>query len=59
LTHLGLTLKKSDAISSFEKSRSAVWPWLDGLGYVKVGQKNAIPPAATKVPSPKKASTEW
>ncbi|KAL5487833.1 LEU1_3 [Sanghuangporus weigelae] len=33
LDDIGLTLQKGDAIEEFEKRRSAMWPWLDGLGY--------------------------
>ncbi|KAJ2924961.1 hypothetical protein H1R20_g12122, partial [Candolleomyces eurysporus] len=33
LDDIALTLQASDAIGSFEKSRSEQWPWLDGFGY--------------------------
>jgi len=37
LDDIGLTLQKADSISKFEGKRSAVWPWLDGVGYVQNG----------------------
>jgi len=39
LDDIGLTLQKRDAIEAFEERRTAVWPWLDGVGYAKKGQK--------------------
>lgn len=38
LDDIGLTLQKSDAITTFEQRRSETWPWLDGFGYVKGGK---------------------
>jgi 3-isopropylmalate dehydratase len=57
LDDIGLTLQKADAISSFEASRSTTWPWLDGLGYVTVGQKNVVPPVAGR--GVDKKATDW
>ena len=37
LDDIGLTLQKADAISKFEARSSAIWPWLDGVGYVANG----------------------
>ena len=39
LDDIGLTLQKRDKIEKFEEKRSEVWPWLDGVGYAKKGQK--------------------
>ena len=39
LDDIGLTLEHRDKIESFEEKRTAVWPWLDGVGYAKKGQK--------------------
>ena len=39
LDDIGLTLQHRDAIEKFEEKRTAVWPWLDGVGYAKKGQK--------------------
>jgi len=33
LDDIGLTLQKADKIASFEKSRTAAYPWLDGAGF--------------------------
>lgn len=55
LDDIGLTLQHKDLIEKFEEKRSEVWPWLDGIGYAKKGQK--ITPVATK--ASKKAATEW
>jgi 3-isopropylmalate dehydratase len=33
LDDIGLTLQKEASITKFESKRSAVWPWLDGVGY--------------------------
>ncbi|KAF9535081.1 aconitase [Crepidotus variabilis] len=33
LDDIALTMQRNDAISTFEKRRSEVWPWLDGFGY--------------------------
>lgn len=66
LDDIGITLKKSQAIASFEKSRTATWPWLDGLGYVKIGEKNALVPAASAAATaaapgspPKPTKIDW
>jgi len=39
LDDIGLTLQKREEIEKFEEKRTAVWPWLDGVGYAKKGQK--------------------
>ncbi|KAK1924182.1 putative 3-isopropylmalate dehydratase [Papiliotrema laurentii] len=39
LDDIGLTLQKREYIEKFEEKRTAVWPWLDGVGYAKKGQK--------------------
>ena len=33
LDDIALTLLKMEHIDDFEKKRSALWPWVDGLGY--------------------------
>jgi len=39
LDDIGLTLEHRDLIEKFEEKRTAVWPWLDGIGYAKKGGK--------------------
>lgn len=39
LDDIGLTLEHREKIEQFEEKRTAVWPWLDGVGYAKKGQK--------------------
>lgn len=55
LDDIGLTLEHKDAIEKFENKRTSVWPWLDGIGYAKKGQKVVAVPV--KASSAKK--TEW
>jgi 3-isopropylmalate dehydratase len=43
LDDIALTLQKVEKIEDFERQRSAVWPWLDGLGYK--GNKSHAPPS--------------
>jgi 3-isopropylmalate dehydratase len=45
LDKIGLTLDKEDKISTFEKERSANFPWLDGAS-MKVPEKIAMYPEA-------------
>ena len=45
LDKIGLTLDKEDKIVSFEKDRSARFPWLDGAS-LKVPEKIAMYPGA-------------
>jgi 3-isopropylmalate dehydratase len=54
LDDIGLTLEHRDLIEKFEGKRTSVWPWLDGIGYAKKGQKVVAVPIK---PSVKK--TEW
>ncbi|KAG8218386.1 aconitase family-domain-containing protein [Butyriboletus roseoflavus] len=51
LDDIALTLRKEDAIATFEQRRSAVWPWLDGFGF----KGNKIP----VVPMKTNKKTEW
>lgn len=39
LDDIGLTLEHKEDIEKFEEKRTSVWPWLDGIGYAKKGQK--------------------
>ncbi|WVN88273.1 3-isopropylmalate dehydratase, large subunit [Cryptococcus depauperatus CBS 7841] len=39
LDDIGLTLEHRDQIEKFEEKRTEIWPWLDGIGYAKKGQK--------------------
>ncbi|KAK4686224.1 3-isopropylmalate dehydratase, partial [Tremellales sp. Uapishka_1] len=39
LDDIGLTLQHRELIEKFEEKRTGVWPWLDGVGYAKKGQK--------------------
>lgn len=50
LDDIGLTLQHREAIEAFEDKRTAVWPWLDGVGYAKKGGKVVAVPVggATK-----------
>ena len=54
LDDIGLTLQKKDDIERFEEKRTAVWPWLDGVGYAKKGQKIVAVPSGQK-----KQKMEW
>ncbi|KDQ64679.1 hypothetical protein JAAARDRAFT_28316 [Jaapia argillacea MUCL 33604] len=42
LDDIALTLQKAESIEAFEQRRTAMWPWLDGLGY-----KGKIPITST------------
>ena len=55
LDDIGLTLEHRELIERFEEKRSAVWPWLDGVGYAKKGQKVVAVPASTG----SKKKMEW
>jgi 3-isopropylmalate dehydratase len=55
LDDIGLTLEHRDAIEAFETRRTTVWPWLDGIGYAKKGQKVVAVPTKKNGPKP----TEW
>lgn len=48
---IALTLRKVDAIVTFEEKRSQVWPWLDGFAY-KAGK---VPVSASK----EKPGMDW
>lgn len=39
LDDIGLTFQHKEAIERFDEKRSEIWPWLDGVGYAKKGQK--------------------
>ncbi|KIR77318.1 3-isopropylmalate dehydratase, large subunit [Cryptococcus gattii E566] len=54
LDDIGLTLVHRDEIEKFEEKRTAVWPWLDGVGYAKKGQKVIAVPARKGV-----KKTDW
>lgn len=54
LDDIGLTLVHRDEIEKFEEKRTAVWPWLDGVGYAKKGQKVIAVPAKKGV-----KKTDW
>ncbi|KGB74492.3 3-isopropylmalate dehydratase large subunit [Cryptococcus deuterogattii R265] len=51
---IGLTLVHRDEIEKFEEKRTAVWPWLDGVGYAKKGQKVIAVPVRKGV-----KKTDW
>jgi 3-isopropylmalate dehydratase len=42
LDDIGLTMQKVDSISKFEAKRSAIWPWLDGVGYEVQAQLSGV-----------------
>lgn len=46
LDDIGLTLEHRELIEKFEGKRSEVWPWLDGVGYAKKGQKVVAVPTS-------------
>ncbi|OXM82123.1 3-isopropylmalate dehydratase, large subunit [Cryptococcus neoformans Bt63] len=54
LDDIGLTLVHRDEIEKFEEKRTAVWPWLDGVGYAKKGQKVIAVPVKKGV-----RKTDW
>lgn len=47
LDDIGLTLQHGEDIEKFEERRSAVWPWLDGLGYATKGGKVPTAPVSS------------
>jgi len=55
LDDIGLTLEHRENIERFEEKRTRVWPWLDGIGYAKKGQKVVAVPVGGKAVKP----TEW
>ncbi|WVQ72395.1 3-isopropylmalate dehydratase, large subunit [Cryptococcus sp. DSM 104548] len=54
LDDIGLTLVHRDEIEKFEEKRTAVWPWLDGVGYAKKGQKIVAVPVRKGI-----KKTDW
>jgi 3-isopropylmalate dehydratase len=55
LDDIGLTLEHRAEIEKFETRRTTVWPWLDGIGYAKKGQKVVAVPVRQNKPK----ATEW
>ncbi|KIO12789.1 hypothetical protein M404DRAFT_123627 [Pisolithus tinctorius Marx 270] len=51
LDDIAMTLQKGEAISRFERGRTAVWSWLDGFGY----QGGKVPVISAKT----EKKTEW
>ncbi|WRT66316.1 3-isopropylmalate dehydratase, large subunit [Kwoniella shivajii] len=49
LDDIGLTLEHRQKIEKFEEKRTSVWPWLDGVGYAKKGQKVIAVPVRKSV----------
>ncbi|KAK8864360.1 3-isopropylmalate dehydratase, large subunit [Kwoniella newhampshirensis] len=54
LDDIGLTLEHRENIEQFEEKRTSVWPWLDGVGYAKKGQKVVAVPLKKNV-----KKTDW
>ncbi|KAH6612019.1 aconitase family-domain-containing protein [Boeremia exigua] len=50
LDDIGLTMASEDAILKHEQKRTAVWPWLDGSGYLARHRKGPVKVQAAKVP---------
>ncbi|KAK8243317.1 aconitase family-domain-containing protein [Phyllosticta capitalensis] len=51
LDDIGLTMQKQDKIARFEDKRTRDWPWLDGSGYLKRGdRKGPVMVAAAPLP---------
>ncbi|KAF9694010.1 hypothetical protein EKO04_007896 [Ascochyta lentis] len=50
LDDIGLTMASEEAIQKHEKKRTAVWPWLDGSGYLARHGKGPVKVQAAKVP---------
>lgn len=50
LDDIGLTMASEEAIQKHEKKRTAVWPWLDGSGYLARHRKGPVKVPAAKVP---------
>ncbi|ORY34050.1 3-isopropylmalate dehydratase [Naematelia encephala] len=55
LDDIGLTLQHRELIENFEEKRTTVWPWLDGVGYAKKGQKVVAVPVGGQA----KKKMEW
>ena len=52
LDDIGLTMQVDDRIGKFEMRRTRDWPWLDGSGYLKRGERGG-PVKVEAVPVPK------
>jgi 3-isopropylmalate dehydratase len=50
LDDIGLTMANEDKIQTHEKKRTAVWPWLDGSGYLKRHGRGPVKIEAKAVP---------
>lgn len=50
LDDIGLTMANDDKIVQHEKKRTAVWPWLDGSGYLKRHGRGPVKIEAKPVP---------
>ncbi|KAK8159818.1 aconitase family-domain-containing protein [Phyllosticta citrichinensis] len=53
LDDIGLTMQKQDKIKRFEEKRTRDWPWLDGSGYLKRGNRRGGPVMVEAAPLPK------
>ncbi|KAK7539760.1 aconitase family-domain-containing protein [Phyllosticta citribraziliensis] len=53
LDDIGLTMQKQDKIQRFEEKRTRDWPWLDGSGYLKRGNRRGGPVMVEAAPIPK------
>jgi 3-isopropylmalate dehydratase len=50
LDDIGLTMANEEKIQTHEKKRTAVWPWLDGSGYLKRHGRGPVKIEAKPVP---------
>lgn len=50
LDDIGLTMASVDKIEAHERKRTAVWPWLDGSGYLKRHGRGPVKVEAKPVP---------
>jgi 3-isopropylmalate dehydratase len=50
LDDIGLTMANEEKIQTHEKKRTAVWPWLDGSGYLKRHGRGPVKIEAKAVP---------
>ena len=50
LDDIGLTMANVDKIEKHEQKRTAVWPWLDGSGYLKRHGRGPVKVQAQPVP---------
>ena len=50
LDDIGLTMSSVDKIEAHERKRTAVWPWLDGSGYLKKHGRGPVKIEAQAVP---------